>query len=103
MSTLLANSYNVTMKKISLCMIVRNESSCLENCLKSAKDCVDEIIIVDTGSTDNTVEIAKKFTEKVYFFEWQNDFSLALYRFLRGLNLVVKRTITGNTIELTIQ
>ena len=70
-------SYNVTMKKISLCMIVRNESSCLENCLSSVKNCVDEIIIVDTGSTDNTVEIAKKFTDKVYFFEWQNDFSLA--------------------------
>ena len=46
---------------VSLCMIVRNESKVLERCLSSIYDLVDEIIIVDTGSTDNTKEIARKY------------------------------------------
>jgi len=62
---------------ISLCMIIMNEEKWLENCLNSIKDLVDEIIIVDTGSTDKSKEIAKKFTEKVYNFEWCDDFSKA--------------------------
>jgi len=62
---------------ISLCMIIKNEEKCLENCLNSIKDLVDEIIIVDTGSIDNSKEIAKKFTDKVYNFEWCDDFSKA--------------------------
>lgn len=53
---------------ISLCMIVKNQEEFLEQCLESVADVVDEIVIVDTGSTDNTVDIAKKFTEKVCFF-----------------------------------
>ncbi len=62
---------------VSLCMIVKNEEASLERCLNCAKDLVDEIIIVDTGSTDKTVEIAEKFTDKVYYFEWIQDFAAA--------------------------
>lgn len=62
---------------ISCCMIVKNEEEFLEKCLSSVKDYVDEIIIVDTGSTDSTVEIAKKFTDRVYFHAWENSFSKA--------------------------
>ena len=63
--------------KISLCMIVKNEELVLERCLNSIKDAVDEIVIVDTGSTDKTKEIAFKFTDKVYDFEWIDDFAAA--------------------------
>ena len=62
---------------ISLCLIVKNEETVLENCLNSIKNLVDEIIIVDTGSIDNTKSIAKKYTNKIYDFEWCNDFSKA--------------------------
>ncbi|MHB9941748.1 glycosyl transferase [Clostridium sporogenes] len=62
---------------ISLCMIVKNEEENLGRCLKSVQDLVDEIIVVDTGSTDKTVEIAKEYGAKVHYFEWCNDFSAA--------------------------
>jgi glycosyltransferase involved in cell wall biosynthesis len=57
-------------------MIVKNEEENLPRCLDSIKGVVDEIVIVDTGSTDKTVEIAKKYTDKIYHHPWQNDFSL---------------------------
>jgi len=63
--------------KVSLCMIVKNEAKYLPQCLNSVKNLVDEIIIVDTGSTDKTVEIAESFGAKVYHFEWTNSFSEA--------------------------
>jgi glycosyltransferase involved in cell wall biosynthesis len=56
---------------------MKNVHATLARCLDGVKDVVDEIIIVDTGSTDDSVEIAKKYTDKVYFFEWINDFSAA--------------------------
>jgi len=62
---------------ISLCMIVKNEEDVIARCLNSVKDIVDEIIIVDTGSTDNTKEIVKGFTNKVFDFNWINNFSAA--------------------------
>src|SRR5690625_1188927 len=62
------------MVTISLCMIVKNEEEVLERCLHSVKDLVDEINIVDTGSTDNTIDIAKKFTNCVYHFDWTGKF-----------------------------
>lgn len=63
--------------EISLCMIVRNEERVLGDCLKSVKEWVDEIILVDTGSTDKTVEIAKEHGAKVFHFPWCDDFSAA--------------------------
>lgn len=60
---------------ISACMIVRDEEKNLDRCLSSIVDVVDEIIIVDTGSTDNTVKIAEKYGAKIYHSPWQDDFS----------------------------
>lgn len=65
------------MISISLCLIVKNEEQTLARCLESVKSAVDEIIIVDTGSTDKTKDIAAAFTDKVYDFEWINDFAAA--------------------------
>ena len=62
---------------LSACMIVKNEEKFLAQCLKSIKEAVDEIIIVDTGSTDKTVEIAQSFGAKVYHHPWRNSFSEA--------------------------
>lgn len=65
------------MATISLCMIVKNEEKLLARCLDSVADLMDEIIIVDTGSTDQTKAVARKYTDKVYDFEWVDDFSVA--------------------------
>ncbi|MDT8899724.1 glycosyltransferase [Anaeroselena agilis] len=62
---------------ISLCMIVRNEEATIGRCLRSAQGIVDEIVIVDTGSTDKTKEMVGRFTDAVYDFEWINDFAAA--------------------------
>lgn len=62
---------------LSLCMIVKNEHDTLGRCLDCIKDIVDEIIIVDTGSTDDTKDIALSYTDKVYDFKWCYDFSKA--------------------------
>jgi len=63
---------------ISLAMIVRDVGKTLDKCLQSFSQCADEIIIVEAGrSVDNTLEIAKKYTDKVYQFEWIDDFSAA--------------------------
>ena len=65
------------MKTLSICMIVKNEEELLARCLNSVKDLVDEIVIVDSGSTDKTLQIAKSFGAKIFYFEWCNDFSKA--------------------------
>jgi glycosyltransferase involved in cell wall biosynthesis len=62
---------------ISLCMIAKNEENTLARCLTSVQDIADEIIIVDTGSTDKTKDIAHEYTSKVYDFKWIDDFSAA--------------------------
>jgi len=62
---------------LSVCMIVKNEEEALPKCLDSVKGLGDELIIVDTGSTDKTVEIAKSYGASVYHFEWIDDFSAA--------------------------
>ena len=65
------------MKKISACLIVKNEEEMLEPCLKSLQGVVDEIIVVDTGSTDGTIDIIKKYDCNLQHFEWINDFAAA--------------------------
>lgn len=65
------------MSSISLCMIVKDEEDVIERCLNSVKDLVDEIVIIDTGSTDSTKDIVKKFTDNIYDFKWIDDFSKA--------------------------
>lgn len=62
---------------ISACLIVKNEEKVLKRCLDCLKVFADEIIIVDTGSTDNTKDIAREYTDKIYDFTWINDFSAA--------------------------
>ena len=58
-------------------MIVKDEAAMLGPCLESVKELMDEIIIVDTGSTDETVALSEKFGAKVIRHQWQNDFALA--------------------------
>ena len=65
------------MFSISVCMIVKNEECVLQRILECVKLFADEIIIVDTGSTDNTIKIAKQFTDNIYHFKWINDFASA--------------------------
>lgn len=62
---------------LSVCLIVKNETAVIGRCLNCASKFADEIVVVDTGSTDDTVAEAKKFTDKVFFFEWCDDFSAA--------------------------
>lgn len=63
-------------------MIVRNEERFIEECLLSIKEVVDEVVIVDTGSTDRTMEIALQYGAKVYDFPWTGDFAAARNRAL---------------------
>jgi glycosyltransferase involved in cell wall biosynthesis len=58
-------------------MIVKNEEKVIARCLESVKDIADEINIVDTGSTDQTVEIVKNYTDRVFHFDWVHDFAAA--------------------------
>ncbi len=65
------------MQEISLCMIVKDEENVIGRCLESVRDIADEIIIVDTGSTDRTKEIVSQYTDKIFDFEWVDDFAKA--------------------------
>lgn len=78
---------------ITLSMIVKNEEALLADCLKSVKDFVDHIIIVDTGSTDSTIEIAKQYGAQVFHFDWCDDFSAAR-------NFALKQVKTPWTLTL---
>ncbi|MDP9701594.1 glycosyltransferase family 2 protein [Paenibacillus polysaccharolyticus] len=62
---------------ISLCMIVKNEERTLARCLESVADLMDEIIIMDTGSSDRTMDIAAMYTDQVYTYVWNEDFAAA--------------------------
>ena len=65
------------MKKLSICIICKNEQKNIEKCLSSLVKTNFELVVVDTGSTDATKEIAARFTDKVYDFPWINDFAAA--------------------------
>ncbi|MFH2050405.1 MAG: tetratricopeptide repeat protein [bacterium] len=71
---ILANSLKAR-PTISACMIVKNEEELLPDCLESIRDWVDEIVIVDTGSTDKTVEIALSYGAKIFHQPWEGNFS----------------------------
>ena len=62
---------------LSVCLIVKDEEEVLERCLNCVSQFADEIVVIDTGSKDKTVEIAKRFTNCVHSFQWENDFSKA--------------------------
>jgi len=63
--------------KLSVCMIVRDEEKIVLQCLKTVRSIADELIIVDTGSQDDTISIVKSFGAKVFYFKWCDDFSAA--------------------------
>ncbi|MFO7976519.1 MAG: glycosyltransferase, partial [Candidatus Hydrogenedentota bacterium] len=65
------------MVRISAALIVRNEEAFLPACLQSLQPIVDEIVLVDTGSQDQTVALAGQFASNIYTFEWKDDFALA--------------------------
>ena len=64
-------------RMISVCMIVKNEEKYIEKCLQALQPLGYEIVVVDTGSTDRTRELAARYTDKIYDFLWINDFSAA--------------------------
>lgn len=65
------------MQTLTVCIIAKNEENTIKDCLESIKSVANEIILVDTGSTDNTVKIAQQYTKKIHFFDWCDDFSAA--------------------------
>lgn len=65
------------MATLSICLICKNEESCIGEALQSIDSVADEIIVVDTGSTDGTLQIAKNFTNCIYTYPWCDDFSKA--------------------------
>lgn len=73
----IASRMSAPKAKLSLAMIVKNEARCLARCLRSVRGVVDEIVVADTGSTDDTVKIAAQFGAKTPHFEWVNDFAAA--------------------------
>jgi glycosyltransferase involved in cell wall biosynthesis/predicted Zn-dependent protease len=65
------------MSTLSICLITKNEEAHLARCLESVRGLWDDLVVVDTGSTDRTVEIARSFGARLFEFTWQDDFSLA--------------------------
>jgi len=72
-----ASAHRAGRPKLSVCLIVKNEEELLGQCLESLKDVWNELVVVDTGSTDNTVEIAKSFGARIGHFPWIDDFAAA--------------------------
>ena len=80
---------------ISVCIITKNEQENIERCLKSLMPYEMEIIVVDTGSTDNTKDIVQRYTDKVFDFEWCDDIShFNLYSFILSIDSSLSNTIT---------
>lgn len=80
--------------KIALSMIVKNEAIYIRKCLESVKGLVDEIVIVDTGSTDSTKAICYQYTNNIYDFKWNDNFSdarnFALSKVSKGCNWILR-------------
>ena len=72
-----ARSRPAKRQTLALCMIVKDEEAHLGCCLESVKGLVDEIVVVDTGSTDRTVEIARQYGARVFSYGWHDDFAAA--------------------------
>lgn len=62
---------------ISICLITKNEADQLAHCLASVAGVAEEIVVVDTGSTDQTQQVARQYTDKVFNYNWQDDFAAA--------------------------
>ena len=77
------NSNGKARTRLSLCMIVRDESKFIAGCLDSVRGVADDVIVVDTGSSDDTAEIARSRGARVLHHAWQNDFSAARNESLR--------------------
>ena len=69
---------------ISLCMVVKDEECSIERCISSVRSIVEEIVVVDTGSSDRTPEIARRLGATVIHFQWNDDFADARNVSLRG-------------------
>ncbi len=61
---------------LSACLMVKNEEQNIERCLKSIINVVDEIVVIDTGSTDRTMKIALSYGARIFEHPWENNFSL---------------------------
>ena len=72
-----AQAVNSRRPSLSICLIVKNEERFLAQCLKSIQAVATQIVVVDTGSTDRTVEIAREFDAEVHSFQWCDDFAAA--------------------------
>lgn len=64
-------------KTLSICLIVKDEEAMLSECLASISNIADQIVVVDTGSTDSSIEIAKQYNAEIHHFEWCQDFAAA--------------------------
>jgi glycosyltransferase involved in cell wall biosynthesis/Tfp pilus assembly protein PilF len=69
--------------RLTVCMITKNEAQFLEQCLRSVRDVASQIVVVDTGSSDRTLEIAREFNAEVHSMVWNDDFSAARNEALR--------------------
>jgi glycosyltransferase involved in cell wall biosynthesis len=93
-------------KSISVYIITKDSSNYVENTLNSIKDIANEIIVIDTGSTDNTIEIAKKYNSKIFNYKWNDDFSdvrnYALSKCTKDwiLSIDSDETLEGNKEEI---
>lgn len=87
---------------ITACLIVKNEEKYIGQCLRNLSNIVDEIVIVDTGSVDKTINIAKQFNVKIYYHKWNNNFAEARNHCLKYANTNWVLIIDADeTIELT--